>query len=157
MARWFEEQGFSWAYWEFSAGFGIYAPSTQQYNTKLVDAFIRSSQEISIAFAHQEDLATLYQLHRFIVADVANIAPDDVPELYPVGTTESAFREGWLKGIEKQVSRRVMRRVGDAFYPTIYGAFRMTWRQLWPFKQWYESQRDQRADEILQQFRAKQG
>jgi aryl-phospho-beta-D-glucosidase BglC (GH1 family) len=43
LARWFEEQGFSWAYWEFSAGFGIYTPATQQYNTKLVDALIKNT------------------------------------------------------------------------------------------------------------------
>lgn len=40
LARWFEQQGFSWAYWEFSAGFGIYKPSTGQYLTKLVDALL---------------------------------------------------------------------------------------------------------------------
>jgi len=43
LTRWFEEQGFSWAYWEFSVGFGIYTPATQQYNTKLVDALIKNT------------------------------------------------------------------------------------------------------------------
>ncbi len=38
LARWFEEQGFSWAYWEFSAGFGIYNPSTRQLSAPLVNA-----------------------------------------------------------------------------------------------------------------------
>lgn len=42
LARWFEAQGFSWAYWEFSAGFGIYNPSTNQYLTPLVDALLKS-------------------------------------------------------------------------------------------------------------------
>lgn len=40
LARWFEEQGFSWAYWEFSAGFGIYDPSTGQYLDPLADALL---------------------------------------------------------------------------------------------------------------------
>ncbi len=40
LARWFEEQGFSWAYWEFSAGFGIYNPSTNTFKNSLVDALI---------------------------------------------------------------------------------------------------------------------
>ncbi|MGF1635718.1 MAG: cellulase family glycosylhydrolase [Cyclobacteriaceae bacterium] len=40
LARWFEMQNFSWAYWEFSAGFGIYNPSTQQLLTPLVDALL---------------------------------------------------------------------------------------------------------------------
>ena len=30
LARWFESQGFSWAYWEWSAGFGIFNPATNQ-------------------------------------------------------------------------------------------------------------------------------
>ena len=42
LARWFELQGFSWAYWEFSAGFGIYNPQTTSYNQSLVDALIKN-------------------------------------------------------------------------------------------------------------------
>jgi len=43
LARWFEQQGFSWAYWEFSAGFGIYNPNTQQINQSLTDALLHNS------------------------------------------------------------------------------------------------------------------
>lgn len=39
-ARWFEEQGLSWAYWEFSAGFGIYDPDSDTYHSELVDALL---------------------------------------------------------------------------------------------------------------------
>ena len=42
LARWFEEQGFSWAYWEFSAGFGIFNPATNQYLQPLVDALLHN-------------------------------------------------------------------------------------------------------------------
>jgi len=42
LGRWFEEQDLSWAYWEFSAGFGIYDPSTKQYVTPLVDALLHN-------------------------------------------------------------------------------------------------------------------
>lgn len=42
LARWFEEQGFSWAYWEFSAGFGIYNPSAKQLSTPLVNALLHN-------------------------------------------------------------------------------------------------------------------
>lgn len=62
LARWFEEQGFSWAYWEFSAGFGIYAPATQQYNTKLVDALIKntmsSAKVLPSKILYQSDFST---------------------------------------------------------------------------------------------------
>lgn len=43
MSRWFEEQEFSWAYWEFSAGYGIYNPQTKKLNTPLVDALLHNS------------------------------------------------------------------------------------------------------------------
>ncbi|MGC4235379.1 MAG: cellulase family glycosylhydrolase, partial [Niabella sp.] len=41
MARWFEQQGFSWAYWEFNSGFGIYDPQSGQYHTPLVNALTK--------------------------------------------------------------------------------------------------------------------
>jgi endoglucanase len=41
LARWFEEQGFSWAYWEFSAGFGIYDPLSNTFKTSLANALIK--------------------------------------------------------------------------------------------------------------------
>lgn len=42
LARWFELQGYSWNYWEFSAGFGIYEPATSTYRQSLVDALIKN-------------------------------------------------------------------------------------------------------------------
>ncbi len=42
LSRWFEEQGFSWTYWEFSAGFGIYNPVTKTYYQELVDALLHN-------------------------------------------------------------------------------------------------------------------
>jgi endoglucanase len=41
LARWFEQQGFSWAYWEFSSGFGFFNPATNAYNQRLVDALLK--------------------------------------------------------------------------------------------------------------------
>lgn len=43
LTRWFEEQGFSWAYWEFSAGFGIYNPLTKTIITPLAQALLQNS------------------------------------------------------------------------------------------------------------------
>lgn len=40
LARWFERQGFSWAYWEFSSGFGFFDPVTNTYVQPLVDALL---------------------------------------------------------------------------------------------------------------------
>ncbi len=43
LARFFDEQEFSWAYWEFSAGFGIYDPKTGEMRQPLVDALLGDS------------------------------------------------------------------------------------------------------------------
>lgn len=40
LARYLESIDFSWAYWEWSAGFGVYNPTTGQYRTELLDALI---------------------------------------------------------------------------------------------------------------------
>jgi aryl-phospho-beta-D-glucosidase BglC (GH1 family) len=42
LSRYFEQQNWSWAYWEFSAGFGIYNPSDQTYRQELVDALLHN-------------------------------------------------------------------------------------------------------------------
>jgi endoglucanase len=42
LSRYFEELGWSWAYWEFSAGFGIYNPSTKTLLQPLVDALLHN-------------------------------------------------------------------------------------------------------------------
>ena len=42
LGRYFESLGWSWAYWEFSAGFGIYDPVTKTYTEELVDALLHN-------------------------------------------------------------------------------------------------------------------
>lgn len=42
LARYFESQNFSWAYWEFSAGFGIFRPATLTFRHELVDALLKN-------------------------------------------------------------------------------------------------------------------
>ncbi len=43
LARWFEENNMSWAWWEFSAGFGIYNPTTKEFISPLVDALLHNA------------------------------------------------------------------------------------------------------------------
>lgn len=42
LARWFDAHNLSWAYWEFSASFGIYNPATQTMLTALADALLHN-------------------------------------------------------------------------------------------------------------------
>jgi endoglucanase len=52
LARWFEQHNMSWAYWEFSATFGIYNPVTQQTVTPLVNALLHNEMpEATPSFA----------------------------------------------------------------------------------------------------------
>jgi endoglucanase len=44
LARWFESKNMSWAYWEFSAGFGIYNPITEEFVNPVVDALLYNPQ-----------------------------------------------------------------------------------------------------------------
>ena len=57
LARWFESQGFSWAYWEWSAGFGIFNPTTNQVLNSLADALIKNP----MLPAKQQNTVTVYQ------------------------------------------------------------------------------------------------
>ena len=41
LSRWFEQQGFSWAYWEWNSGFGIYDPNTKTFNQRLVNTLVK--------------------------------------------------------------------------------------------------------------------
>ncbi|MGQ7869863.1 cellulase family glycosylhydrolase [Sunxiuqinia sp. sy24] len=42
LARYFESQNFSWAYWEFSAGFGIFRPLSNTFRHELIDALLHN-------------------------------------------------------------------------------------------------------------------
>ena len=56
LARWFEQQKFSWAYWEFNSGFGIYDNATKQFRQPLLNALTRDE----MPNAYDPPLNTLY-------------------------------------------------------------------------------------------------
>jgi len=56
LARWFEQQDFSWAYWEWNSGFGIYNPQSGQYEERLVDALTSDP----MAEPYEPDYVNLY-------------------------------------------------------------------------------------------------
>lgn len=45
-ARLFESYGFSWHYWEFCSGFGIYDPKTRRFYQELVDALLSNNTSL---------------------------------------------------------------------------------------------------------------
>lgn len=61
LARYFESQQFSWGYWEFSAGFGIYDPATQTYTQELVDALLHNPMPEPAAVNRTEIMKTGFE------------------------------------------------------------------------------------------------
>ncbi|WP_373495897.1 cellulase family glycosylhydrolase [Aquiflexum sp.] len=57
LARYLESIGFSWAYWEWSAGFGIFDPQNNQYIQPLADALLHNE----MPEPRQAHLVTLYE------------------------------------------------------------------------------------------------
>lgn len=56
ISRYMEELGFSWAYWEFSAGFGIYDPATKTTRQPLVDALLKNEMPEPKVYSRKEIL-----------------------------------------------------------------------------------------------------
>jgi endoglucanase len=50
LARYFESLNWSWAYWEFSAGFGIYDPATKTYIQSLINALLHNEMPEAAQF-----------------------------------------------------------------------------------------------------------
>lgn len=70
LSRWFEEKGFSWTYWEFSAGFGIYNPVTKTYYQELVDALLHNLMPEPTAV----NATTIYESDFSLNADSWNLS-----------------------------------------------------------------------------------
>ena len=51
LSRYMETLNWSWAYWEFSAGFGIYNPGTKKLNQFLVDALLHNEMPEPATYA----------------------------------------------------------------------------------------------------------
>jgi endoglucanase len=45
IARQAEKRNFSWAYWEFCSGFGIYDSTDNKWRTELLDALIKNPKK----------------------------------------------------------------------------------------------------------------
>lgn len=61
LSRYFESVGFSWAYWEFSAGFGIYNRTNDSYIQELVDALLHNPMGDATPVNRTEIKKTLFE------------------------------------------------------------------------------------------------
>ena len=87
LARWFEEQGFSWAYWEFSAGFGIYDPVSNAFKQQLTDALVKDPMYPPLVIQTN----TVYQSKIGDATDVWNLG------IQGVAKATSTFANGLAK------------------------------------------------------------
>ncbi len=87
LARWFDEQGFSWAYWEFSAGFGIYDPNANAFKQSLTDALVKDPMYPPLIIQTN----TVYQSKIGDATDVWNLG------LQGVAKATSTFANGLAK------------------------------------------------------------
>ncbi len=105
VGRYIETLHWSWAYWEFSAGFGIYDPRRDRYNQELVDALLHNEMPepakyvgtpiYQSDFSHSKDGWTL-QTHS---AGKASIAYADSALNI---TVTHASSEGWHIQLDKR-------------------------------------------------------
>ena len=61
LSRYFESKGWSWAYWEFSAGFGIYNPDSKTFNQELVDALLHNELPEPSTYVGTEIYASVFE------------------------------------------------------------------------------------------------
>lgn len=117
LARTFDQQGFSWAYWEFSAGFGIFDRETQTYRMPLVNALlhdklplptaVRASPLLKYDFAKQDHGWDL-RLHAGAKAS-SSISPQGVTILIEKGG-EQPWHIQWARSgvkLEKDATYQI--------------------------------------------------
>ena len=142
------------SYVEFSTRFAS-GKLVDTMNSPVIGSFERLPHETKTAFANLKDLALLHNLHRHIIADVAKIAPEDAPVVYERGRAVEYFGEVMVRGYDEQVEAGVLRLDEGAgvYRPTLAGAYKMTWRALFPLKWILTQARDSRARQILADYR----
>lgn len=98
LARWFEEQGYSWAYWEFSARFGIYDPAKKTFHTPLVNALLYDPMpepaQISYTPVYKSDFRSGTDGWSFYTQSTARGSMSARNEKLEVSLTQ-AGSEGW--------------------------------------------------------------
>jgi hypothetical protein len=103
-------------------------------NSKTPSVFVRPRSKPVYRFPWIQDPVRLYQLHQqLILRDKAGLAKD-VP---PPGAEVERLLDGMRREMQDQLAPRILRldASGNSYRPTLLGAFRMTWKLLFPMKQ----------------------
>jgi hypothetical protein len=137
-------------YVEFSTRFES-GKSVDTMNSKMMGSFAPLPLETKQAFPKVLDLSLLYQLHQYQINQIAKIGPEDNKVIYPVSQAQEYLHTIFRKGFEEQVETGLFRpdMSSRVFKPTIFGAFKMAYGLIFPFKMLREMDRDKKAKAIL--------
>lgn len=104
-------------------------------NTAELNAFPPGRQTVRTQAPSVQDPAELYALHRYVME---TRPADGSPWVFPPGEAiEYLLEYAFGQSYEEQARRGILYydRRSDSYRPTLYGAYRMTWGLLPPFKQ----------------------
>jgi hypothetical protein len=116
--------------------------------------FRRIPPQKGFRFRGETDLARLFRLHRAIVERFGPEQPKRMPEK---GGELRALEDQMKEVLEAQTRLRVMRwdPRGQVYRPTLFGAYYMTWRMLFPMKQILASMETSRMQALAQSLLAR--
>jgi hypothetical protein len=103
-------------------------------NSKTPGVYVRPRSKPVYHFPWITDPIRLYQFHQqLILRDKPGLAKD-VP---PPGTEAERLVDGMRREMRDQLAPKILRldSSGNSYRPTLLGAFRMTWKLLFPVKQ----------------------
>jgi hypothetical protein len=126
-------------YVEFISEFHAHELQMIQTNNNLeVGAFPELPDAPTFRFPQVADAERLYRLHRELVERHARAATKSVPVLdeFHGNVTEYLRTKVLRESYERQVATGYLRynRDRDCYVPTVVGAFKMTWKLMWPAK-----------------------
>jgi len=126
-------------YVEFISDFPEHELRMIQTNNNLeVGAFPDMPDAPTFRFPHVVDVERLYRLHRELVDHHARTAAKSLPVLdrFHGDVTDYMRTKVIRESYERQVETGYLRydRDRDCFRPTVSGAYKMTWKLMWPAK-----------------------
>lgn len=118
---------------EFATRFGDQSSVTTS-NSKTPAVYVRPRSKPVYRFPWITDPGRLYQIHqRLMLRDKPGLAKD-VP---PPGLEEERLVDSIRREMKDQLASKILRldSTGTSYRPTLLGAFRMTWKLVFPVKQ----------------------
>lgn len=129
----------------------------QTNNCDQLSAFRTRPPLYATQFPGVKDAARLFRLHTALCRKYAQAAPKSMPLDEEFGGDARAYLAAALREeLDLQVPAGYMCRdeAAGIYYPTIKGAFLMTWGELFPFKQVRLLRRARKAKELLAELEA---